>query len=62
MEKKIKIKLVKSLIGRLPKHVEIAKLLGLKRINATTVHQDTAAIRGMVNIIYYMVDVEECAS
>ncbi len=61
MDKKIKIKLVKSLIGRLPKHIQIAKLLGLKRINSTTVHQDTPAIRGMVNTIYYMVEVEECA-
>ena len=61
MDKKIKVKLVKSLIGRIPKHVEIAKLLGLKRINAINVHHDTPAIRGMINAIYYMVEVEECA-
>lgn len=61
MDKKIKVKLVKSLIGRIPRHIEIAKLLGLKRINAMTVHNDTPAIRGMINAIYYMVEVEECA-
>lgn len=58
---KIKITLVKSLIGRMPKHIEIANLLGLRKLNASVVHQDTPAIRGMVNAIYYLVDVEECA-
>lgn len=61
MDKKIQIKLVKSLIGRIPKHKEIASHLGLKRINCTVIHNDTPAIRGMVNTIYYLVNVEECA-
>lgn len=61
MDNKIKIKLVKSLIGRLPKHILIAKQLGLRKINTTIIHQDTPAIRGMVNAIYYLVEVEECA-
>ena len=61
MDKKIQIKLVKSLIGRIPKHILIAKQLGLNKINTTTVYQDTPAIRGMVNAIYYLVEVEECA-
>ena len=61
MSSKIKIKLVKSLIGRIPKHILIAKQLGLKKINATTIYQDTPAIRGMINAIYYLVEIEECA-
>lgn len=61
MENTIKITLVKSLIGRLPKHIEIAKQLGLRKMNKTVVHQDIPAIRGMVNVIYYLVEVEECA-
>lgn len=63
MDKKIniRIKLVKSLIGRIPKHIQIAKQLGLRKINSEVVHQDTPAIRGLVNTIYYLVDVEECA-
>ncbi len=61
MDNKIKITLVKSLIGRIPKHILIAKQLGLRKINTTIVHQDTPAIRGMVNAIYYLVEVEECA-
>jgi large subunit ribosomal protein L30 len=55
----IQIKLVKSLIGRLPKHVEVAKQLGLRKINSTVVHQDIPAIRGLINVIYYLVEVEE---
>ncbi len=60
MEKTIKIKLVKSLIGRIPKHIVIAKQLGLKRINSTIVHRDIPAIRGMISKIDYLVNVEEC--
>lgn len=61
MDKTIQIKLVKSLIGRIPKHIHIAKQLGLKKINSTIIHKDTPAIRGLVNAIYYLVEVEECA-
>ena len=61
MNSKIKIKLVKSLIGRIPKHIQIAKQLGLRKINSEVVHQDTPSIRGLVNAIYYLVNIEECA-
>ena len=61
MSKKIKITLVKSTIGRKPKHIEIAKQLGLGRMNSSVIHEDIPAIRGLVNSIYYMVQVEESA-
>lgn len=61
MDNQIKVKLVKSLIGRLPKHILIAKQLGLSRMNKVAIHQDTPSIRGLVNVIYYLVEVEECA-
>ena len=60
MSNKISITLVKSLIGRVPKHIVIANQLGLRKINRTVVHQDTPAIRGMVNTIHYLLTVEEC--
>ena len=60
MNKNIEIKLIKSLIGRIPKHIQIAKQLGLKKINSTVVHGDTPAIRGMIHVIDYLVNVEEC--
>lgn len=61
MSGQIKITLAKSLIGRLPKHIIIANLLGLRKINATAIHQDTPAIRGMVNVIHYLLKVEDAA-
>ncbi len=60
MTNTVQIKLVKSLIGRLPKHVLIAKQLGLRKINSTVVHNDIPAIRGLINAIHYLLDVEEC--
>jgi len=59
MDKQIKITLVKSLIGRLPKHILIAKQLGLKRINSSVVHRDIPAIRGLVNQVSYLLSIEE---
>ncbi|MDF1826687.1 MAG: 50S ribosomal protein L30 [Legionellaceae bacterium] len=59
MDKEIKITLVKSLIGRLPKHVLIAKQLGLKRMNSSVVHRDIPAIRGLINQVSYLLSIEE---
>lgn len=55
----IQIQLVKSLIGRIPKHIEIAKQLGLRRMNSTVTHNDNPCIRGLINQISYLVKVEE---
>lgn len=59
MEKTLKITLIKSLIGRKPKHVSIAKQLGLGKTNSSVSHNDTPAIRGLVNAISYLLLVEE---
>jgi len=61
MSKNIKITLVKSIIGRKPKHVSIVKQLGLGKMNSSVVHADIPSIRGMVNVVNYMLHVEECA-
>ena len=55
----LRIQLVKSLIGRLPKHKSIAVQLGLRKINAVVTHQDNPCIRGLINQISYLVKVEE---
>lgn len=60
-KKQIKIKLVKSLIGRQPKHIEVAKQLGLRKMNSTVTHNDIPSIRGLINVINYLVEVEESA-
>ena len=59
MEKKIKITLVKSIIGRKPKHVSIVKQLGLGKTNSSVSHNDTPEIRGLTNTIDYLLLVEE---
>jgi len=56
---KIAVTLVKSLIGRLPKHKATATGLGLRKINQQVVLEDTASVRGMVNQISYLLRVEE---
>ena len=59
MEKKIKITLVKSIIGRKPKHVSIVKQLGLGKTNSSVWHNDIPAIRGLINAVEYLLLVEE---
>jgi large subunit ribosomal protein L30 len=59
MAAKLEITLKKSLIGKVPKHRQTAKALGLRRPNRSVVVGDTPSIRGMVQQIRYMVDVRE---
>jgi large subunit ribosomal protein L30 len=56
--KKLRVTLTRSLIGLNPKHVRTLHALGLRRIRATVVHDDTAAVRGMVAQVPYAVRVE----
>jgi large subunit ribosomal protein L30 len=57
--KKVSIKLVKSLIGRKPKHIVTAKTLGLNKLNSSVEHNLTPAIEGMVNSISYLLQVKQ---
>ncbi|WGO83379.1 50S ribosomal protein L30 [Arsenophonus apicola] len=59
MAKTIKITQVRSSIGRLPKHKATLTGLGLRRIGHIVEREDTPAIRGMINLVSYMVKVEE---
>ena len=58
-KKTIKVTQTKSTIGRLPKHIETLRGLGLRRINHTVELEDTPSVRGMINKVSYMVKVEE---
>jgi len=57
-EKKLKLTLVKSVIGCKATHRATVRGLGLKRVNQTVELQDTPAIRGMINKVYYLVKCE----
>ncbi|MCI8389099.1 MAG: 50S ribosomal protein L30 [Clostridiales bacterium] len=59
MADKLKITLVKSTIGRVPKHKKIVEALGLKKVNHTVEQPDNAAIRGMIKQVEYLLKVEE---
>jgi len=56
---KLKIKLVKSLNGRLEKHIATANSLGLRRIGSETVQPDNPQTRGKVAQISYLLQVTE---
>lgn len=55
----VKITLVKSLIGRLDKHIATANSLGLKRVNDVTVQPDNVQTRGKIAKIKYLINIEE---
>ena len=55
----LKITLVKSTIGAVPKHKKTVEALGLKKLNKTVVLPDNAATRGMVKQVSHLVIVEE---
>ena len=57
-KKTFKVKLIKSLNGRLASHVACAKGLGIRKIRHEVEVLDTPANRGMANKISYMVKVE----
>ena len=56
--KTIRVKLVKSSAGRLKKHQACVRGLGLRRIGHTVEVEDTPAVRGMINRVNYMLQVE----
>lgn len=56
---KLEIKLIKSKIGRLEKHIKTVEALGLRKIGQTVVKEATPAILGMVKSIDFMLKVKE---
>lgn len=58
-KKTVKVTLVKSPIGKLPRHKLCLRGLGLRRIRQSVEVEDTPAVRGMINKIDYMLAVED---
>lgn len=58
-DKKLRITLVKSTIGAVPKNKKTAEALGLRKIGKTVEMLDNAAIRGMIQRVRHLVKVEE---
>jgi len=57
--KTLKLTLIRSIAGRLPKHKATIASLGLRRMHQTIEIKDTAASRGMISQVGYMLKVEE---
>ena len=56
---KLNVTLVRSTIGAIPKHRKTVEALGLRKINSSNIHEDNAAIRGMIEQVRHLVKVEE---
>ena len=57
-DKKIKITLVKSIIGTKQDHRATVRGLGLRKLNSSAELLDTPAVRGMIQKVQYLVKVE----
>ncbi|MDR0876920.1 MAG: 50S ribosomal protein L30 [Treponema sp.] len=59
MAKKIRIRLVRSTIGSLPKQRATVRSLGLRKIGSSTEQEATPVILGMVRVVSHLVSVED---
>ncbi len=55
---KIKVTLIKSVIGTKQSHRASVRGLGLRRMHHSVLVEDTAAVRGMINAVRYLVKSE----
>jgi large subunit ribosomal protein L30 len=56
---KLKIKLVKSVIGSTPKQRATVEALGLRKMQQVVEHHDSAVTRGMVDRVQHLVKILE---
>ena len=57
--KKLKITLIRSTIGQVPKNRATVEAMGLRKLNQTVELPDNAATRGQIQKVRHMVKVEE---
>ncbi|MDR2164901.1 MAG: 50S ribosomal protein L30 [Zoogloeaceae bacterium] len=58
-DKKVKVTLVKSLIGTRQSHRVTVRGLGLRKLNHAVELEDTPAVRGMIRKVAYLLKCEE---
>jgi len=56
--RKLRVTLVKSVIGTNESHRACVRGLGLRRLNHTVIVEDSPAVRGMIHKVYYLVKCE----
>jgi len=59
MSKRLRIKLVRSLIGKPKKQREVVKGLGLRKLNHEVIREDRPEIWGMINKVRHLITVEQ---
>ena len=59
MPKKLRVKLMRSIIGMSPTQEATVKALGLRRIRHEVEHDDTPTVRGMIATVPFAVEVTE---
>jgi large subunit ribosomal protein L30 len=59
MAGKLRVTLVKSMIGRPEKQRKVLRGMGLTKLNRTVELQDTPSIRGMINAVSHLIKAEE---
>jgi len=58
-EKKLRVTLIKSTIGAVPKNRKTVEALGLRKVNKTVELPDNDSVRGMLRMVNHLVKVEE---
>lgn len=56
---KVTVTLKRSVIGEKPKTRATVEALGLKKIRQSATHDDSESLRGMLNKVRHLVDVDE---
>ena len=59
---KLRVTWVKSAIGQAEDQKRTIKALGFSRLNQSVIHDDSAAIRGMIFKVKHLLKVEEASS
>jgi large subunit ribosomal protein L30 len=59
MAQKLRVKLIRSTIGTLPKQKATVRSLGLRKIGSSKEYADSLALRGMIRVVSHLVSVEE---
>lgn len=59
MAKRVRISLVRSVIGELPKHRKTVRALGLRKRDQSVEHEANPALLGMARSVAHLVRVEE---
>jgi len=55
----IKVKLIRSKIGKTPNQRKTVEALGLRKIGQVVEKEDSPQIRGMINVVNHMVEIVE---